>query len=309
VGIVACDRSPNPDDPTVLRKYRSRGVYLVGIGSGSAPALADLRLLCDAWLDTGDASGREATLTNVVIGWSLTAETVGAMTRRGKMPPMFKGYAFADGPDWAKLYLGKLQFDDAHRVSPQPAGRLGRAWLDEVRSSLRQIADTELPQLTAAGDDVAREVAGGHTVVVAWQGHLPPSYIGRFGDAWAVAVECHTFLPAQVEKYAKTTPDGALVISLGTAGLPPAAVELWRGKHQRVIHLCGDHPEAPWRNYAAVAAHIDLHFAFGDACVALDGYPIRLFAPSGVLQLAAYDAIVSEADAALPPVNSLSTRP
>jgi hypothetical protein len=308
VGLVSFDRAPNPDDAATLKKYRARGVYLVGIGSGSNPAIANLRPLCDVWLDTGNVSGRDATLSNVVVGWSLTAEIVGAMTRHGKMPPMFKGYAYADGPDWAKLYLGKLQFDDAHPVSPQPAGQLGKAWLNQIRSALHQIADKELPQLTAAGDQVAREVAAGHKVIIAWQGHLPPRYIGQFGDSWAVAAECHAFLPSQVEHYAKTTPDGALVISLGTAGLPPTAVTLWNAKHQRVIHLCGDHPDAAWRHYNALAGHVDLHFAFGDACVALPGYPIRLFAPSGVLQLAAYDAIVGEAEAQRPGVTP-TTRP
>ena len=46
---------------------------------------------------------------------------------------------------------------------------------------------------------------------------------------------------------------------------------------------------------------IDLGFAFGDACVAVDGYPIRIFPPSGILQLVAYDAIAAEAAAAKAP--------
>ena len=30
---------------------------------------------------------------------------------------------------------------------------------------------------------------------------------------------------------------------------------------------------------------------FGDACVTIKGYPIKLFPPSGVMQLVAYEAV------------------
>jgi hypothetical protein len=189
-----------------------------------------------------------------------------------------------------------MQFDDAYRVTPQPAGELGNAWLRQLRYPLRRMMQTQCDALAAAGQELHRDLAAGRKVVVVWQGHLAPGYVGHFGDAWAIPAECHPFLDSQMADYRKATPDGALVVSLGSAGLDPAETAMWRSKHQRVIHLCGDHPDPAWRDYGAVAAHVDLNYALGDACVALDGYPARLFAPSGVLQLAAYDAIVSAAD-------------
>ena len=42
---------------------------------------------------------------------------------------------------------------------------------------------------------------------------------------------------------------------------------------------------------ARLAASIDMGYAFGDACVAIDGYPLRVLPPSGVMQIAAYEAI------------------
>ena len=45
----------------------------------------------------------------------------------------------------------------------------------------------------------------------------------------------------------------------------------------------------------------DLGFAFGDACVTIDGYPIRVLPPSGVVQLAAFGAIDAEMRATVAP--------
>ena len=36
---------------------------------------------------------------------------------------------------------------------------------------------------------------------------------------------------------------------------------------------------------------IDMGYAFGDACVKIDGYPLKLFPPSGIMQVIAYESI------------------
>lgn len=41
----------------------------------------------------------------------------------------------------------------------------------------------------------------------------------------------------------------------------------------------------------------DLGFTFGDACVSLDGYPIPILPPGGVMQIAAYEAINADVHA------------
>jgi hypothetical protein len=36
---------------------------------------------------------------------------------------------------------------------------------------------------------------------------------------------------------------------------------------------------------------LDLGLAFGDACVPIEGYPIALFPPSGIVKAAAYECL------------------
>ena len=285
VGIVAFDQPPGANVPAKLKQFRQRGGYLIGLGPKAAP--------CDAWIDTG---GREGDLAaNAIAGWTLTAEIVSAMTRRGKMPTMWKSYSYKDGPEWGKRYFRKTRFHDDYKIAPIPAGELGRRFLRQIGYALRRLRRTQVPNLRRAGRLIAAERDAGRPTIVAWQGHMPMAYVGKGRDAaWAKAVELHPFIPAQGKQYRQSTPDGALVLSLGYHGLDPVALAVWREKKQRVIHLCGDHPSTAWRPGAGLALHVDLGFAFGDACVSIEGYPIRVFAPSGILQKVAYDAIDAE---------------
>jgi hypothetical protein len=65
-----------------------------------------------------------------------------------------------------------------------------------------------------------------------------------------------------------------------------------------VIHIAGcplDHADPTFRvDPAAQACSIDLGIAFGDACVVVEGYPMRILPPSGIAQLAAYGAIAAQ---------------
>jgi hypothetical protein len=290
VALVGYDHSPGQGDVAAIAKLRERGCYIVGIGPGSS---GEITAACDVWIDIGAVSGRQATLANALAGWSVMMETIAALTRDGHMPPIWKSYAYADAKEWTERYFGKVQFHDDLHVPPMAPGELARRYLGQIRAALRRIEQTEADKLELAAARVSQEAAAGRKVIVTWQGHMPPMYIGQFGDSWAVAAECHPFLPQQVEHYRKTTPDGALVLSLGYHGLDPIEAKLWQEKHQHVIHLCGDHPDPPWRDFTGTLDRIDLGFAFGDACVTIDGYPLRVGAPSGVLQLAAYDAILA----------------
>ena len=67
-----------------------------------------------------------------------------------------------------------------------------------------------------------------------------------------------------------------------------------RVRPQCVIHLAADHPDRDWKATDGLLHQVDLGFCFGDACVSIEGYPICLFAPSGVAQAVAYEAIQAE---------------
>jgi hypothetical protein len=207
------------------------------------------------------------------------------------MPTIWKSYSFDDGREWGDRYFGKHQFHEDFSVEPLEPGELGARFLRQIRYPLDRL-ETQSRQLADAAGVLNAAIAAGEKVYVVWQGHMPPTYIGKSDDgSWAVPVELHPFLPDQVERFRTAVPDGAMVLSLGYHGLDPIAARVWTDKNLRVIHLCGDHPDATWRDYGSVQQQIDLGFAFGDACVSIDKFPIRLFAPSGIAQSIAYDAI------------------
>ncbi|HEX8911021.1 MAG TPA: hypothetical protein VF796_01580 [Humisphaera sp.] len=291
VVLVGYDRPHGKNDAAALKKFKDKGAWVLGIGPASLKHPA-----CDAWLDTGAEPGLRSTVANAVVAWALMAETVGACTRQGKMPTMFKSWAYDDGKAWSEPLFRKVPFHTDLRVAPVPAGELGRAFLRQIRYPLRR---TDVGQLRSAAKLIGDELKAGRKTTVAWQGHMPMCYVGKLGsEGWAVAAELHPFLDSQIESYRKKTPDGGLVLSLGANGLDPKGAAVWREKKQRVVHLAGDHPDPAWRRRDRLVDWIDLGFAFGDACVTLDGYPIRLFAPSGIAQAAAYGAIDAEVRAA-----------
>lgn len=298
VAIAGFPAPPGEKALAELKALRERSCHVIGVGPRAMRALKRHVAACDAWVDAGGTEGEAA--ANAIAGWALTAEIVAAITRRGKMPTMWKSYSFPDGRDWGGRYLGKKQFHDDYTVAPIAAGELAREFLRRIRYALRRLRNTQAGKLKEAARLIAAESAAGRRTFVAWQGHMPGAYLGEGRDAaWAEPCALHPFVAGQVKRFRQAAPDGALVLSLGYHGLDPIALDLWRQKKQRVIHLAGDGPDARWRPGPGLVLNIDLGFAFGDACVCVAGYPIRLFPPSGILQKVAYDAIGDEVRAAL----------
>lgn len=299
--LVAYDRPPGEKDLAEIQKHKARGCYIIGMGPRNAPEVQEYAALCDVWLDSGNATGkfdRIDTLANALNGWVLTGEMVGALTRRGKMPPVWKSFAYPDSREWVERYFEKKQFHDDYKVSPVAARQIGGAFIDRIRSHLRRLRETQVGNIRDAAKLIADESAAGRKTVVAWQGHMPWTYVGKFEDkSWARAVELHPFLKSQCEEYVKNTPDGALVLSLGDQGLDPRGVEVWKQKRQRVIHASGHHVDPAFAPGPGLLKWIDLGYAYGDACVNIDGYPARFGAPSGIMQLAAYAGIDAEVQA------------
>ncbi|HUU59900.1 MAG TPA: hypothetical protein VMZ50_10170, partial [Phycisphaerae bacterium] len=185
------------------------------------------------------------------------------------------------------------QFHDEYNVPPIAAGQLGRQYLDRARYHLRRFQRTQLAEVIKAADLIAGEAGQGRKIVVASTGHMSSYFIGRWEDAaWAKNVETHANLPAQVKSFDTASRDGALVLRLGYAGLHKDIAELVDRKQQRVVLVTSENPRPEFsctpRN---TVARIDMGYAFGDACVAVEGYPLRILPPSGVMQVAAFEAI------------------
>jgi len=169
VALVAYHEAPPAGDAEGLKRLRERGCYVVGMGPRSGAGLGDVVGACDAWIDTsapgvnGDAA---ACFSNVVHGWCLTGEFVAALTRRGKMPPVWKSFGYDDARTWAGRYFEKKQFHDDVTVPPVAAGELARSYVRQVRHAVCRLSVDE-PALVESGKRIAAEHKAARKTVVA----------------------------------------------------------------------------------------------------------------------------------------------
>jgi hypothetical protein len=298
VALVAYHEAPPAGDVGGLKRLRDRGCFIVGLGPRDRARLGDVLGACDAWIDTsapGVNGDTAACFSNLVHGWCLTGEFVAALTRRGKMPPVWKSFGYDDGRTWAEKYFGKMQFHDDLTVPPVAAGELARSYVRQVRHALRRLRIDE-PALVEAGRRIAAEHKAGRKTVIAWSGHLGYGKPNVYARRWSQVVELEPSLDFEVAAYRKAAPQGALVLRLGSNGRAANEVALFKEMGQRVMYFTGDHP-AGLAPAPDALVDVGMGYAFGDACVAVPGYPIRILPPSGVVQLAAFGAVDAQVTA------------
>jgi hypothetical protein len=292
--LVAFQAVPGAAELEEIRRLRSKGCYVVGFGPREATGLSDAAVACDALIDSSagdDAPARGRCLANVVHGWCFTGELVAALTRRGRMPVMWKGFTWPDGKAWAERYAGK-RFHDDLKVPPVARGELARRYLSSVRHAILRLKCHDEGRIVEAARLIREESAAGRKTVVAWTGHVGYGVPRPFEAPWASVTELAAGHAPMLEQYRQGSPDGALVLRLGQNGQDLKEASVMRAKRQRVIHAAGDHPDPAWRDGARDSlVRIDLGTTFGDACVTAPGYPMRILPPSAVMQLVTFGAI------------------
>ncbi len=296
VAIYAWDAVPKPGDLQRVQADKAKGLFVIGFG----PRKADSGIVaaCDAWVDSGEenvAVGKTHHFTNAINGWLFIGEFTAALTRHGKMPAMWKAWITTGGREWSDQYFGKVQFHDDAKVPPQTPGEIATRYLARIRYLLARLQRDELADIRAFAADIAAELRAGRKTTVASSGHMAMSWIARYGDAaWAVNHELHDNVESQMKSFEKDTPDGGLVLRLDAYGLHRSVAELFERKKQRVLLITSENPRPEYAIPAAFTRSVDMGYAHGDACVWLDGYPIPILPASGVMQVAAYEAISAE---------------
>jgi hypothetical protein len=129
-------------------------------------------------LGNGRRAGKTEHFTNAVNGWALTAEFVAALTRRGRMPTMWKSWMTTDGHAWSDKYFGKMQFHDDVAVPKIAAGELGRQYIERIRYMVERMKRTQLRQLQTMAEQIDGELRAGRKTIVASAGHMVMNYIG-----------------------------------------------------------------------------------------------------------------------------------
>jgi hypothetical protein len=71
-------------------------------------------------------------------------------------------------------------------------------------------------------------------------------------------------------------------------------------KNQRVIWISSQNPNEALKIPAGLPNFIDMGWAYGDAAVSIEGYPIKVFAPSGIMQIVVFESINLEVLSRLP---------
>ena len=297
MAVVAWDADPKSNDLKRLQKFKEAGQFVLGFGSKKNPRLADHAKACDAWVDLNtepddSEPGKLNHVVGAVSGWVWMAETVAAHTRKGRMPTMWKSWAMEDGRDWSDRFFRKVKYHKDYTVSPIPKGVLGKAFLHRIRSQLLALENTQLPTLRNFAQSIAKESKAGRRTVVASSGHMVMHYVGKYSDsAWADNIEVHENVESQLNNFKTKSPQNGLVLRLGYFGLSPKVDDLFKAKKSRVLLMAAENPRSEFASHLNYPDRLDLGLAFGDACVPIEGYPIPLFPPSGIVKAAAYESL------------------
>ena len=219
--------------------------------------------------------------------WTLTAEIVSALTRLGKMPPMYQSVMLPGGRERNAGHL-KRQWDNP--VASVRRGLLGREYLAKVANSLRSLKVTQAQRFAQAGKLAVETTRAGHTVWYASLGHLLPELPNLPGEP-------NLAKPLKVgpgpEKLAEFVNPGDLILYVGYYEPYGPWVEKAHELGTKIVTVVSGTPE---RRAEDMGADLNMKgcWAFGDAVVEVPGYDIKMLPPSGVVQAAAYYMLMAE---------------
>ncbi len=313
IAFASWVRPPADTELAALKTLKGSGCMIIGFGPKAMPQLAEIVKTCDVWFDTGfgaddlvihlphqKMSGDGNLVVETLQSWALIGEFVSALTRQGKMPTMYKSYVTPGGREWGDKYFLKKQFHDDYKIAPIPDGKLARDFLGHIRGLVERFRDTQLTEVNKAADMIATEFARGRKTLVATSGHMPYTFVCHYGDQeWAETMDIHASLESQMKSYEEQSREGALVLRIGYAGMHTTEIALYKKKKQTVMLIVAEHPDKDWQPPADLPVRIEMGYAYGDACVPIEGYPIKILPPSGIMQLVAYKCVEVEVESRL----------
>ena len=276
--------TPSAEQQKAVEVLRARGVMVVGM----TPTRVESR----DWLfelERSKAPGTDPTLAAPLLTashWVLTGEIVAALTRLGKMPPLWQSVMVPGGRDRNAPHL-KLQWEPGE-WQPVKAGLLGREFLATIANNLRSLKLTQAQQMAAVGQMAAETRQQGHTVWYASLGHLPPELPGLPGDPQAAKP-----LLAPAAKLGESVQPGDLILYVGYYEPYDDYVQRAHEAGAKIVTVVSGTPEKPATAMGA-ELNIDGCWDYGDAAVGVPGYDIRFLPPSGFISAAAYYMLMAE---------------
>jgi len=288
-GATECDA---PEHQTLLQACSRRGTLVVLFGPDSAPSSNPHFLPIPATTSGGDLL--PTIYPALAAGlWAYTGELVAALTRLGKMPPMYQSVLVPGGRERNAVHL-KRQWEP-ETIAPIKPGILGRTYLARISNDLKDLRASQSGGFARAGQLAARAIADGKTVWCEAVGHMPPEILGKQGDPGICKQIRYGNAPDKLEGI-----------------LQPGDVVLYVGYYEpfgpwvSTVHRCGGKivtvvSGTPDRPALAMGAdvNIDPQWPFGDVTVDVPGYDTAILPPSGVIQCAAYYMLLAQTQQAV----------
>jgi hypothetical protein len=296
---------------TALGRVAAGDVVLLGAVPPSLPQVAEVLKACKAvgalsvvfgperpadectlFVDTetarAGAEGLPVTHPAIAVGlWAFTGELVAALTRLGKMPPMYQSVLVPGGRERNAPHLQR-QWDDP--VAPIRPGLLGRTYLARMANALRSLIAREGAGLTSAGELAAQTLKRGATVWCEPVGHMPPEVAGGAGDPGLFK---QLRLGQHPEKLPAMVKAGDLLLYVGYYEPFGPWVATAHDAGLKVVTAVSGTPEMAADATGADIA-IDPQWTFGDALAEVPGYDIDILPPSGALAMAIYWMLEAE---------------
>ncbi len=301
------------------RRAKEAGAYVVLISPAFDDSDAPPAALCDAHIvnfsggepavpvGEGRRVGPTSPLYSVTALWTYTAEIVGSLTRRGKMPMMWQSVLVPGARERNKRYCttrdpSESRFHDDMTIPAQPAGRLGGLYVDAVRREVAGLRGPVLEQLERAAEDMAACVRAGGAVHVQTISHFTTYEVTSPSvPAWVKAEYDRRRRGTRLsEELGKAMKPGDVFFQLGYYGIAAGgelieAVRKAGGKS--IIALCHA-PIAP-SDGPQPDMLIDAQWEFGDALILVPGYDAKILPSSGVLQTAIFWTVIGKAESIL----------
>ena len=291
-----------------IEKKQRQGAYVVAFGTpAQRAAAAEAGVGLDAFIPNGasphdglvrspaSAATREAEprrllptqhVANVIALWTWTGEFLAAVTRRGRMVPVYLAYTVPGGKKWRRS-VGMTKLHGASlRVEAVPAKRLGGRFLDALRADLDAVAEKELPAIRRVASMAMRARRDGGTLYAYLHGH---AHAGSLGGDHDPGYFTRINSPRGVAPRAGLAPEpGDLVFCLGFDALFEGDFfdHFARRMREKGVGLAWsvavNHPRHDYGRPDGEPL-IDQHWAYGDASVRVPGYPLKILPTSGVI--------------------------
>ena len=304
--VLAGTLNLRPDEQgRQLRAMRDAGALVILFGSAQSPVKNEADILISTGLSAGTASvvtGNSwaepicpaGPVGNIAGLWVFTGELVAACTRQGKMPSMYQSI-FVPGNQDRNARYSPYAFHEDMTIAPVPPEQAGRTYLAEIRRCFQGLREHQIPAFQIGGRKIADAVKTGYKAWGAVLGHHLPYQFGMPGDPEILDSSIRT---AGVNTILKTIGPKDALVYVGYYDFPEEDWQPLREIGVPSIWITGGRESRPVTSQPW-EIHVDPYWTYGDACVEIVGYDVKILPPSGVIQTAALWMIIGEIAGAL----------